>query len=42
MSKPTNYQVRKYGPLTDRRDYSNTKTELETQDFLQMQRDSFE
>ena len=42
MSKPTNYQVRKYGPLTDRRNYSNTKIELETQDFLQMQRDSFE
>ncbi len=42
MSKPTNYQVRRYGPLTDRRNYSNTKIELETQDFLQMQRDSFE
>jgi hypothetical protein len=42
MSKPTNYQVKKYGPITSRRDYSNTKVELETQDFLQMQKDSFE
>ncbi|MGL6125370.1 MAG: DNA-directed RNA polymerase subunit beta [Metamycoplasmataceae bacterium] len=42
MSKSTNYQIKKYGPITSRRDYSNTKVELETQDFLQMQRDSFE
>ncbi|MGL5732655.1 MAG: DNA-directed RNA polymerase subunit beta [Metamycoplasmataceae bacterium] len=42
MSKSNNYQMKKYGPITERRDYSNTKVELETQDFLQMQRDSFE
>ena len=42
MSKSTNYQVKKYGPITSRRNYSNTKVELETQDFLQMQKDSFE
>ncbi|MGL5617604.1 MAG: DNA-directed RNA polymerase subunit beta [Metamycoplasmataceae bacterium] len=42
MSKSNNYQIKKYGPITERRDYSNTKVELETQDFLQMQRDSFE
>ncbi|MGL5308621.1 MAG: DNA-directed RNA polymerase subunit beta [Metamycoplasmataceae bacterium] len=42
MSKSNNYQIKKYGPITKRRDYSNTKVELETQDFLQMQRDSFE
>lgn len=42
MSKSNNYQMKKYGPITSRRDYSNTKVELETQDFLQMQRDSFE
>ena len=42
MSNPVNYKVKKFGPLTERRDYSNTKVQLETQDFLQMQRDSFE
>lgn len=41
MSKE-NYKVSKYGPITERRNYSITKHELEIQDLLQMQKDSFE
>ena len=37
-----NYKVVKYGPITERRNYSETKHELEIQDLLQMQKDSFE
>lgn len=36
-----NFKVQNYG-LTERRNYSNTKHELEIQDLLQMQKDSFE
>ena len=36
------FKVVKYGPITERRNYSNTKHELEIQDLLQMQKDSFE
>lgn len=42
MSQSKNYKIKNFGPITKRRDYSNTKVQLETQDFLQMQRDSFE
>ncbi len=41
MSKEK-YKVLNYGPITKRRNYSNTKHELEIQDLLQMQKDSFE
>lgn len=37
-----NYKVQKFGPITERRNYSNTKHELEIQDLLQMQKDSFD
>ena len=37
-----NYKVQKFGPITEGRNYSNTKHELEIQDLLQMQKDSFE
>lgn len=37
-----NYKVQKFGPIVERRNYSNTKHELEIQDLLQMQKDSFD
>lgn len=36
------YKVQKYGPITERRNYSKTKNELEIQDLLQMQKDSID
>lgn len=42
MSKKINYELKKFGPITERRDYSNTKHELEIQDFLVMQKESYE
>ena len=42
MAAKSNYRVRKFGPITERRDYSNTRNELEIQDFLSMQKDSYE
>ena len=36
------FKIVKCGPITERRNYSNTKHELEIQDLLQMQKDSFE
>ncbi len=41
MSKEK-FKVSKYGPFTERRNYSNTKHEFEIQDLLQMQKDSFD
>ncbi|PAK21080.1 DNA-directed RNA polymerase subunit beta [Mycoplasmopsis agassizii] len=38
----TNYVLRKFGPITERRDYSKTKNNLPLTDILEMQRDSFE
>ena len=42
MVKKYNYQIKKFGPITQRRDYSNTKHELAIQDFLVMQKESYE
>lgn len=36
------FKVQKFGPIIERRNYSNTKHELEIQDLLQMQKNSFE
>lgn len=36
------YKIQKFGPIIERRNYSKTKYELEIQDLLQMQKDSFE
>ncbi|MGL5358055.1 MAG: DNA-directed RNA polymerase subunit beta [Metamycoplasmataceae bacterium] len=41
MEQKPKFEIKKFGPITERRDYSNTKFELETQDLLQMQRDSY-
>ena len=38
MATKPNYKVKKFGPITERRDYSNTRNELEIQDFLSMQK----
>ncbi|WP_027123666.1 DNA-directed RNA polymerase subunit beta [Mesomycoplasma molare] len=35
------FKIRKFGPVTERRDYSKTKRTLETPDFLEIQRNSF-
>ncbi|MGZ9413681.1 DNA-directed RNA polymerase subunit beta [Mycoplasma sp. 480] len=35
------FKIRKFGPITERRDYSKTKHTLETPDFLETQRKSF-
>ncbi|MBN3534582.1 DNA-directed RNA polymerase subunit beta [Mycoplasma procyoni] len=35
------YKIKKFGPKTQRRDYSKTKQSLETPDFLETQRKSF-
>ena len=42
MSSKLNYKLRNFGPITQRRDYSNTKNELEIQDFLSMQKESYD
>ena len=42
MVKKYNYQIKKFGPITQRRDYSNTKHELAIQDFLVMQKESYD
>lgn len=39
--KPT-FQLKKFGPITERRDYSNSFGKFETPDFIQIQRDSFQ
>ncbi|WP_027334684.1 DNA-directed RNA polymerase subunit beta [Mycoplasmopsis felifaucium] len=36
------YKIRKFGPITERRDYSNTKVTLNVPDFLSMSKESFE
>ncbi|MCE6090695.1 DNA-directed RNA polymerase subunit beta [Mycoplasmopsis agalactiae] len=36
------YKVRKFGPMTERRDYSATKVTWEVPDFLNMSKESFE
>lgn len=41
MQKET-FKLQKFGPIIERRNYSNTKHELEIQDLLQMQKNSFE
>lgn len=41
MSKER-FKVENYGPISKRRNYSTTKHELEIQDLLQMQKDSFD
>ncbi|WP_338068690.1 hypothetical protein [Mycoplasma nasistruthionis] len=41
-SKPTNYKLRKFGPITERRDYSVTKKSLELFDILKTSKSSFE
>ncbi len=38
----TKYQLKKFGPITERRDYSKTIHNLETPDFLAVQRESFQ
>ncbi|VEU77969.1 DNA-directed RNA polymerase subunit beta [Mycoplasmopsis columbinasalis] len=38
----TNYKLRKFGPITERRDYSTTKQILNIPDFLSTSRESFE
>ncbi|VEU58476.1 DNA-directed RNA polymerase subunit beta [Mycoplasmopsis gallinacea] len=40
--KATNYKVRKFGPKTERRDYSLTKQSLPVFDILKTSKDSFE
>jgi len=35
------YKIRKYGPITERRDYSVTKKTLEVSDFLETPKVSF-
>ncbi|MGL4343040.1 MAG: DNA-directed RNA polymerase subunit beta [Metamycoplasmataceae bacterium] len=35
------FKLKSVGPITKRRDYSNTKFQLETQDLLEMQRESY-
>lgn len=40
--KATNYKVRKFGPKTERRDYSVTKQSLPVFDILKTSKDSFE
>lgn len=38
----TQYKLRKFGPITERRDYSNTVNNLEVTDLIAVQKDSFE
>ncbi|MDD7897519.1 DNA-directed RNA polymerase subunit beta [Metamycoplasma hyosynoviae] len=42
MAKEKEYVVRKFGPITERRDYSISQKKFETPDFLEMQRQSIE
>lgn len=42
MSKKPEYVLRKFGPVTERRDYSISQKKFDTPDFLKMQRDSVE
>ncbi|AWX69727.1 DNA-directed RNA polymerase subunit beta [[Mycoplasma] anseris] len=42
MIKSPEYEIRKFGPITERRDYSLSQKKFETPDFLEMQRVSVE
>ncbi|PZW01589.1 DNA-directed RNA polymerase subunit beta [Metamycoplasma auris] len=42
MSDKSQYVLRKFGPITERRDYSVSQKKFDTPDFLKMQRDSVE
>jgi DNA-directed RNA polymerase, beta subunit len=42
MVQKSKYEVRKFGPITKRRDYSISQKKFETPDFLEMQRISVE
>lgn len=42
MVQKSKYEVRKFGPITERRDYSISQKKFETPDFLEMQRISVE
>ena len=36
------YKIKKFGPLRDRRDYSNTLNNLDVTDLIAVQKDSYE
>ncbi|TPE57558.1 DNA-directed RNA polymerase subunit beta [[Mycoplasma] falconis] len=40
MANKSNYEIRKFGPITERRDYSISQKKFETPDYLEMQRNS--
>ncbi|RMA77557.1 DNA-directed RNA polymerase subunit beta [Metamycoplasma subdolum] len=42
MANKSHYEIRKFGPITLRRDYSISQKKFETPDFLEMQRNSVE
>ncbi|WP_412031412.1 DNA-directed RNA polymerase subunit beta [Metamycoplasma buccale] len=42
MLNKTKYEIRKFGPVTERRDYSISQKKFDTPDFLEMQRESVE
>lgn len=42
MVNKDKYEIRKFGPITLRRDYSISQKKFETPDFLEMQRESVE
>ncbi|TPD98196.1 DNA-directed RNA polymerase subunit beta [Metamycoplasma equirhinis] len=42
MAIKSKYELRKFGPITERRDYSISQHKFETPDFLEMQRESVE
>ncbi|AWX42760.1 DNA-directed RNA polymerase subunit beta [Metamycoplasma cloacale] len=42
MMTKSKYEMRKFGPITERRDYSISQKKFETPDFLEMQRTSVE
>ncbi len=42
MLNKSKYELRKFGPITERRDYSISQKKFDTPDFLEMQRDSVE
>jgi DNA-directed RNA polymerase subunit beta len=41
MAESKKYVIKKFGPLTERRDYSKTMTTLEIPDLLGIQKESF-
>ncbi|AXE60912.1 DNA-directed RNA polymerase subunit beta [[Mycoplasma] phocae] len=42
MANMSKYELRKFGPITERRDYSISQKKFDTPDFLMMQRESVE